>query len=660
MVGASPSGPSVVDSINYLDGGHPLHVQNSDTSNYVIVPFNLLGTENYRIWSDAVKLALQVRNKYGFVDGSCLKESYSTSEVLSAQWDRCNAMVLTWIMNVVSQDVYMGLVYYENVAVVWKELRETYDKPVRSSLLTRDPLPEVKDAYNVISREESHRGVLESSGETESKWNATSFFAKTFNNNKKQFNNNGNNFTRGSSNNVNRGPNLNLNCKHCGKISHTIDRCFEIVRFPQGFKRNLNSNSNTGKQYFNANSDVKMSDKPSSSSLSSCFTYEQIQKLLDLINDNLSMTTITLGWIIDSGANQHLTRSTSRMINVVDISDLKITIRHPHGTLDVISHVGNLKLANNVMLYDVLVVSGYCVSMLYMNKLIRDSKMFVGFYENKCYIQDLKKEKILGTGSESGGLYLFDVNKSNCIGQSNMVMNFHVSKLLWHNILGHPTDQVFSVLKKDLNISDNTFVPMCEICHRAKQTREPFPLSDHKSKTLGELVHLDLWGPYRVHSREGYRDVKFYKNVFPFKQKTCNSTDVENTSEVDHLQFFDSLKPQSPNDDGRDSSNKEGSLPHSDLYGFIQGTDIREMDKNKDKTGQNRARDWREREKMSPTVPSDLVGTARSPLNGPNQPNVLLRYEINSLSGHVGKHYGRNGIIMLGHVAKVLLMYKLC
>ncbi|GKG46492.1 hypothetical protein Tco_0501338, partial [Tanacetum coccineum] len=75
---------------------------------------------------------------------------------------------------------------------------------VRSSLLIRDPLPKVKDAYNVFYREESHKGIPESSGVTESKQNATSFVAKTFNNNRRQFNNN--NFTRGSASNVNRGP----------------------------------------------------------------------------------------------------------------------------------------------------------------------------------------------------------------------------------------------------------------------------------------------------------------------------------------------------------------------------------------------------------------------------------------------------------------------
>ncbi|GJZ06282.1 ribonuclease H-like domain-containing protein [Tanacetum coccineum] len=659
MVGASPSGTSVVDSINNLNAGNPLHVQNSDNSNSLTIPFKLLGIENYRIWSGAMKLALQARNKYGFVDGSCLKESYATS-----------------------------LVYSKNAVVVWKELRETYDKvdgsiPVRSSLLTRDPLPEVKDAYNVISKEESHRGVPKSYGGTESKPNATSFVAKTFNNNKQQFNNYSNNFTRGSLSNVNRRPNPNLNFKHYGKIGHTIDRCFEIVGFLQGFKRNLNSNSNTGKQSFNANFNVKMSDKPSSFSLSSGFTSDQIQNLLNLINDkstgsiyanmagrasffngnvwfninfsryffsnsNLSMTTITLGWIINSRANQHLTGSTSGMVNVVDISDLKITVGHPNGTLAVISHVGNLKLANNVMLYDVLVVPGYCVSLLFVNKLIRDSKMFVDFGENKCYIQDLKREKILGTGSESGGLYLFYVNKSNCIGQSNMVMNFYVSKLLWHNRLGHPADQVLSVLKKDLNIFDNTYVPMCEICYRAKQTREPFPLSGHKSKTLGELVHLDLWSPYKVHSREGYRyfltifddysraiwvylvktkdevfDVfvsfinlihnhfnikiktvrsdngtefvnkKIYNMFFElgiFHQTSCCHTPRQNgIAERKHRHLLNVakslmfqgefllvfglivLKPQSPNDDGRDSSNEEGSLLHSDLFGSTQG-----------------------------------------------------------------------------------------
>lgn len=62
-------------------------------------------------------------------------------------------------------------------------------------LLTRDPLPEVKDAYMTVSRKESHRGVPESSSVTESKMNATYFTAKSFNNDRRSFNNANN--TRG-------------------------------------------------------------------------------------------------------------------------------------------------------------------------------------------------------------------------------------------------------------------------------------------------------------------------------------------------------------------------------------------------------------------------------------------------------------------------------
>ena len=47
-----------------------------------MIPFKLVGTEN-RIWYGSIKLALQARNKYSIVDGSCLKETYATSDVLS-------------------------------------------------------------------------------------------------------------------------------------------------------------------------------------------------------------------------------------------------------------------------------------------------------------------------------------------------------------------------------------------------------------------------------------------------------------------------------------------------------------------------------------------------------------------------------------------------
>ncbi|GJX74193.1 ribonuclease H-like domain-containing protein [Tanacetum coccineum] len=61
-------------------------------------------------------------------------------------------------------------------------------------------------------------------------------------------------------------------------------------------------------------------------------------------------------------------------------------------------------------------------------------------------------------------------------------------------ILGHLVDQVLSVLHNDLKISKSSSMPVCEVCHRAKQTRDPFPLSSHKSKELGHTQNDSVFG----------------------------------------------------------------------------------------------------------------------------------------------------------------------
>nr|GEY18498.1 ribonuclease H-like domain-containing protein [Tanacetum cinerariifolium] len=282
----------------------------------------------------------------------------------------------------------------------------------------------------------------------------------------------------------------------------------------------LRTSNNNGKQSFNANVDVKC-DKHSLVSPSSPFgfTPEQMKKFLNSINDN-EAGNFHAKW-------QHLTVSTIGMINVVDVTSLSNIVGHPNGTLATISHIGNLKLIDIVILFYVLVVPGYCVSLLSVNKIIKNSKMFVGFDEENCYIQDLTRKKILETSSELRGLYLFDMHhkSSTYVGESNMIMSFNVSKILWHNRLGHPADQVLATLHNDLKISKSFSVPVCEVYHRAKKTREPFPFSVYKSKNLGDLVHLDLWGPYRVTSREGYKYFltivdDFSRNVWVYLIKT--------------------------------------------------------------------------------------------------------------------------------------------
>nr|GEY23950.1 putative Gag-polypeptide of LTR copia-type [Tanacetum cinerariifolium] len=114
-------------------------------------------------------------------------------------------------------------------------------------------------------------------------------------------------------------------------------------------------------------------------------------------------------------------------------------------------------------------------------------------------VSGLQKKEIMEIGNESGSLYLFNVDSAlNCKTPADCPASIcYVSENLWHQRLGHLVDQVLNALKTKLLFDTNPTTSPCEVCHKTKQTKEPFPLRDHKSHNGGELIHLDLWGPYK-------------------------------------------------------------------------------------------------------------------------------------------------------------------
>ncbi|GJW76284.1 putative RNA-directed DNA polymerase [Tanacetum coccineum] len=559
-----------VTLISKLDVSNPLHLHSNDSAVLTVVSVKLKGTENYQVWDNAMLLALKGKNKIGFIDGSYKKSI--TDVVLAKQWDRVNAVVLGWILNSIS-DLHHKINtikqngsnlsdYYHKLNALWKQYDAMIELPnclctaasefkkhnqllklmqflmglddsymsIRSSILSRETLPDVKVAYAIISSEESHRMASGSVSGPSQRAQTSAFLSNgpARNNFQRNQNSNSNNFRPNSSNfrpnnsttgfrpnnpnpvRLNMPSNAELVCENCGYNGHTIDRCFKIIRYPADFGKKKGGQNGKGK-----NVAYNSVGSTSGSTSSTGFTDEQLATLLSLIKDNTgseknvqaNMAGIYFnsskvfndnfekffcsnsnivsrmgynGKIVDSGANQHMTNSEKELDNVYDISHLNIKVAHPNGTNAIISKIGNLRLPNGLVLFDVLVIPEYCVTL------------------------DLNLKNVLGTGKQCGGLYYLDTQGTKCKIDHD-VFTCSLSFYDWHCRLGHPGDPALDVLKGSLKIDKNDKCVFCEICQMAKQTRKPFPLSDHKTKLLSEIVHLDLWGPYKVVSHTVHR-----------------------------------------------------------------------------------------------------------------------------------------------------------
>ncbi|XP_075099219.1 uncharacterized protein LOC142176059 [Nicotiana tabacum] len=150
-----------------IDHHHPLYLQPCDTPCSSLISIQLTGSENYALWSISMKIGLIGKSKLGFVDSRCTKDKFGRS--LHELWEKCNAIVLSWIMNAVSSDLLSGIVYKSSAHKVWTDLKDKFDKFLmglnetysqhRSQILMMSPVPSVNKAYSMVVSEESQRAL---------------------------------------------------------------------------------------------------------------------------------------------------------------------------------------------------------------------------------------------------------------------------------------------------------------------------------------------------------------------------------------------------------------------------------------------------------------------------------------------------------------------
>ncbi|XP_041009284.1 uncharacterized protein LOC121253319 [Juglans microcarpa x Juglans regia] len=73
-----------------------------------------------------MSITLTAKNKIGFVDGSILKPTASSSQFSS--WIRCNNMVLSWLLNSLSKEIAASVIYEDSAMAMWCDLKYRFSQ----------------------------------------------------------------------------------------------------------------------------------------------------------------------------------------------------------------------------------------------------------------------------------------------------------------------------------------------------------------------------------------------------------------------------------------------------------------------------------------------------------------------------------------------------
>ncbi|KAH0764874.1 hypothetical protein KY285_000745 [Solanum tuberosum] len=106
-------------SSTLIDSASPFYIHPSDSPGMLLVdsPFDGKG---YAGWNHALVIALSAKNKLGLIDGSLAEPL--PSDPTHKLWDRCNDMVISWILNSLSKDIAEYVLYSRTTKEIWKYL----------------------------------------------------------------------------------------------------------------------------------------------------------------------------------------------------------------------------------------------------------------------------------------------------------------------------------------------------------------------------------------------------------------------------------------------------------------------------------------------------------------------------------------------------------
>lgn len=106
------------------DSENPLSLYPSDGPLTLATTEKLIGVANYRSWQRSFEINLSTRRKLGFLLGKVPEPTEDPMKI--EMWETCNNMVISWLLNSVSDSIKNSILYVQNACDMWSQLKKRF------------------------------------------------------------------------------------------------------------------------------------------------------------------------------------------------------------------------------------------------------------------------------------------------------------------------------------------------------------------------------------------------------------------------------------------------------------------------------------------------------------------------------------------------------
>ncbi|RVW66050.1 Retrovirus-related Pol polyprotein from transposon RE1 [Vitis vinifera] len=499
-------------------------------------------------------ISLNAKSKLGFIDGTTTMPSATDKPDKHASWKKCNDMILSWILNSLSQDLADSVIFSTTTQEVWEDLLDHFSQSNAPHIfqierdiafLTQDQMTvaayyiRLKNLWDelgfyndtVCSCGADHKrrrlmqflmGLNESYNAIRGQillMNPLPDVAKAYSSIVQEEKQRSRGATRETTKNsamvVRRAEPMALAVRHGqGSSSRSNPSNRKPLHCSYCDRDHHRNNSHQS----SANNVKERPVMQEVSSMTNGLSDLQIQQILSIMqgkgttqSTNPKANAATSGllqtllhlhrFINDSGATDHITSSPTLLVNSSKNTFLP-PVAMPSGEQAPITSIGNLPLNSAATLKNVLGVPSFKVDLMSVSRVTKDLNCSVTFFPHWCILQDLTTRTTIGLGEQRDRLYYLVALASekpktqtpSAAATSCRSPSSQVtsSTTLWHRRLGHLSSSRLDFMAKHLLNFPFQSNNACDVCALAKQRRLPFSSIPSPSSNSDPVIPLSI------------------------------------------------------------------------------------------------------------------------------------------------------------------------